>query len=377
MTLRAEFVAMASGRGTAIRELCRRFGISPPTAYKWLHRAEVAGVEGLADRSRRPRVSPGKTPAELERIVVELRDAHPTWGGRKLAARLRALGHADSPSPSTITEILRRHGRLQQTATAPHAWRRFERAVPNELWQMDFKGHVPLGQGHGRLHPLTVLDDHSRYCLVLGACANEQGATVRDLLVAAFRCYGLPDRFLMDNGAPWGATGSQALTRLDVWLLQLGVGVSHGRPLHPQTQGKDERFHRTLKAELLQGPPYRSLREAQGDFDRWRAVYNIERPHEACGLQPPITRYRPSQRPYPEQLPPVEYSPDMLVRRLSANGILTFHARRYWLSEALAGHPVGLRPTARDGVWAIYFGRFHVHTINEHDGTHCRNLVRT
>jgi len=362
---RAELVALAQAGVMSKRELSRRFGVSPKTAYKWLGRFAEEGRAGFEDRSRRPQRTPRQTPSAIEALVLELRDAHPTWGGRKLVARLRALGHARVPSPSTVTEILRRNDRLPPAgASVPHRWRRFERSLPNELWQMDFKGHVPLGQGKGRLHPLTVLDDHSRYCLVLQACGDEQGGTVRDRLVAAFRCYGLPDRMLMDNGSPWGAPGSQALTRLDVWLLQLGVNISHGRPYHPQTQGKEERFHRTLKAELLQGPPYHTLAHAQAGFDRWRAMYNLERPHEACDLRPPVSRYAPSARLYPEELPPLEYGPQFVVRRMSSKGGLHFHHRRYWLSEALVGKDVGLAQSA-DGLWDVYFGRFVVARIDE------------
>ncbi len=175
MSLRHEFVQLAGQEGANVRALCRRFGISPKTGYKWLQRNAVEGSEGLLDRSRRPETSPGRTPAVMEHAVLTLRDQHPAWGGRKLHTRLLTLGHDGVPSPSTITAILRRHGRLDATQGAQHsAWRRFEHPVPNDLWQMDFKGHVALQ--HGRCHPLTVLDDHSRYALCLTACANEQTA---------------------------------------------------------------------------------------------------------------------------------------------------------------------------------------------------------
>ena len=265
---RAEFVGLAqAGRGT-IRELSRRFGIAPKTAYKWLARFAEQGSTGLEDRSRRPSSSPRQTASAIETAVLALRDEHPSWGGRKLAAVLRVRRQAPVPSPSTITAILRRHGRLVAPERPQHAWQRFEQEAPNQLWQLDFKGHVPLGQGGGRLHPLTALDDHSRFCVILGACANEQGGTVREQLSAAFRRYGLPDRILADNGGPWGNANANPWTRLGLWLLQLGVSVSHGRPYHPQTQGKEERFHRTLKAEVLQGPPYADLVHAQQGLDR-------------------------------------------------------------------------------------------------------------
>lgn len=369
VSLRAEFVALAHQEGANVRALCRRFGISPPTAYKWLRRFQQSGAVGLQDRSRRPRRSPTRTPPELEAAVLQLRDTHPTWGGRKLAARLDALDQVRHvPPPSTITEILRRHSRLPDSATPPppHVWQRFERPLPNQLWQMDFKGHVPLGQGAGRLHPLTILDDHSRFAIGLEACTNERATTVQQRLTECFRRYGLPDRMLMDNGSPWGASASHPFTytALTTWLLRLGIRLSHGRAAHPQTQGKDERFHRTLKAELLQGPPFANLAHAQAAFDSWRDVYNLERPHEACGLQPPVQRYRPSERAYPEQLPPIEYAPDDQPRRVGKDGAISFRRRDYQVGLAFRGQTVAVRPTAVDGVFDVYFVRQRLRRID-------------
>jgi transposase InsO family protein len=372
---RAEFVALAQQEGTNVRALCRRFGVSPPTAYKWLRRYQQAGALGLLDQSRRPRRSPTRTPPDVEAAVVSLREAHSTWGGRKLAAWLQAHEHAVVPRPSTITEILRRHGRLLQPASAPpQRWRRFEHAAPNQLWQMDFKGHVPLGQGAGRLHPLTVLDDHSRFAVGLEACANERGATVQQRLIELFRRYGLPDRMLMDNGGPWGVSSQtphtytslapHTFTALTVWLLRLGIRISHGRTRHPQTQGKDERFHRTLKAEVLQGPPFVNLARAQLAFDAWRDEYNLERPHEACGLEPPIRRYRPSERAYPEQLPPLEYGPDDQPRRVDKDGAISYRNRDHLVGTAFRGQWVAVRPTAVDGLLEVYFARQRLRRID-------------
>ena len=362
MSLRWEFVMLAQAEGANIRELCRRFGISPETGYKWLDRYRRDGPPGLVDQSRRPHRSPTQTSAELEAVVVALRDAHPVWGGRKLAARLAAMGHDPVPHPNTITRILRRHGRLAPASATPRAWTRFEHAAPNQLWQMDFKGHVALGAGGGRCHPLTVLDDHSRFALGLEACGDEAGATVQTRLTAIFRRYGLPDRILSDNGGPWGA-GGRPYTWLTVWLLRLGIGVSHGRAGHPQTQGKEERFHRTLKAEVLQGRVYPDMPAAQRAFDAWRDVYNLERPHEACGLAPPASRYQPSARPFPEVLPPIEYDPDDLVRKVQDKGEIWLRGRPYLVGDAFRRLPVAVRPTAEDGVLAVFFLRHQVAVI--------------
>src|ERR1044072_4030848 len=236
ISMRLEFVSLARQPESNVRQLCRRFGVSPTTAYKWLSRFENAGVKALADRSRRPQQSPARTEPEVEEKIVRLRRAHPAWGARKLRKRLEVLGHTELPATSTITGILHRHGLItpeQSRAAAP--FQRFERDQPNQLWQVDFKGYFPLRVG--RCHPLCALDDHSRYNVLLTACADQKEQTAQTQLTGAFRRLGLPDGILWDNGSPWGSTGSE-YTALDVWLLRLGVRVHHGRPYHPQTQGK-------------------------------------------------------------------------------------------------------------------------------------------
>jgi transposase InsO family protein len=203
MQSRLEFVRLADQGEVSVAELCRRFGISRQTGFGYIRRHREHGVAGLSDRSRRPLSSPAKCTAGMEARIVELRAAHPCWGGRKLARRLRDLGVADVPAPSTVTEVLRRHGKIDAEEADKHrAYQRFERPAPNDLWQMDFKGHVAMDVG--RCHPLTVLDDHSRYSVGLLACGNEQSATVREHLTALFRRYGLPRAILCDNGSPWG-----------------------------------------------------------------------------------------------------------------------------------------------------------------------------
>ncbi len=367
MSLRSEFVQQASQDGANIRALCRRYGISPPTAYKWLGRA-AAGDHDLADRSRRPHHAPQRTAAAQEAPILALRDAHPVWGARKLRRRLERLGHTALPAPSTIQAILGRNGRLDPShpATQP-TWQRFERSAPNALWQMDFKGHVPLAAGQGRCHPLTVLDDHSRFALGLAACADEQAPTVQTQLTTLFRRYGLPDAMLMDNGAPWGDEGGQPFTIVTAWLIRLGVRVSHGRPRHPQTQGKDERFHRTLKAEVLGAPPFPDLAHAQTRFDAWRTIYNLERPHQALGYAVPADRYRPSTRSFPETLLPIEYGPDDLVRRVFAPGRIALHGQQYRVGRAFVGQPVALRPTQQPDRYAVYFCHQRVTTLDLRD----------
>jgi transposase InsO family protein len=259
---------------------------------------------------------PARCEASIEALALAVRDAHPAWGARKIARCLSREGHAP-PAISTVHAILRRHGRVNPPAGKPgQPYQRFEMEAPNLLWQMDFKGHMPLGDG-ASCHPLTVIDDHSRYALCLAACANEQGATVRTHLETAFRLYGLPEAMFVDNGGPWGFTLAEPWTRLGVWLLKLGVRLIHSRPYHPQSRGKNERFHRTLKAEVFAFTSFKDLTAVQRAFDQWRALYNLERPHEALDQDVPVSRYRPSPKTMPESLPEVEYDADQLVRSVS------------------------------------------------------------
>ena len=367
MSQRLEFVSLAQREGNNMRELCRRFGVSPSTGYKWLRRFSDGGAAAIVDQPRRPHHSPHHTPLEVEQVVLAVRDAHPAWGARKLRAWLLARGHGHLPSPSTITAILQRQGRTDPMEGRKHkTWQRFEHEAPNQLWQMDFKGHFPLSTG--RCHPLTVLDDHSRFALGLEACPDETAKTVQQRLTTIFRCYGLPDRMVMDNGSPWGSDEDHHYTPLTVWLLRLGIAVSHGRPYHPQTQGKDERFHRTLKAEVLQGRTFVDLTQCQRTFDPWRTLYNLERPHEALGMAVPASRYQVSSRSFPETLPPVEYGPDDLVRRAGDRGRISVFGREFKVGRAFKGLPVALRPTADDGTFNVFFMTYNIAQINLSQG---------
>ena len=364
MSLRQEFVTFACAEHANVRALCRRFGISPKTGYKWLARYRHEGREGLRDRSRRPRHSPHRTAAAMEAAVLAVRALDSSWCGRKVRRRLCDLGHRGVPAASTITAILRRHGALTPAVRhAPHGYHRFEHEQPNRLWQMDFKGHFALSAG-GRCHPLTVLDDHSRFALALTACGNEQGRTVQRALTRCFERYGLPERLLMDTGPPWGSDARHRHTPLTAWLMRLGIAVSHGRPYHPQTQGKAERFHRTLGLELLRAHHWRDLAHCQTRFDPWRDHYNCARPHEALALAVPAARYRLSPRGFPSQLPPIEYPPGDAVRRVDSDGYISFRGRTLLVSHAFRGHPVGLRPTMRDGCFDVFFCQFRVGAID-------------
>jgi len=368
---RGEFCRLAMSPGGNIRELCRRFAVSPETAYKWLARFKADGDAGLVDRSHRPLASPSRTAERIEARVLGVRGEHPAWGGRKIRKVLENEGLERAPAASTITAIVRRHGLLNGPgAGEARAFRRFEHEAPNDLWQMDFKGHVALAQG--RCHPLTMLDDHSRYCLELGACANEQTLTVRERMTSVFRRHGLPRRILADNGSPWGTAGSgQRHTPLTVWLLDLEVGVGHGRPYHPQTQGKEERFHRTLKAEVLGERTFDSLAKAQEAFDAWREVYNVKRPHQAIGMATPVSRYRMSPRTMPQTISPPDYEPGIPTRKVDAGGWINFKGRPINCPKAFAGRRLALRATTADGVFDLCYRR---HVLGQVDLT--QNIVK-
>lgn len=335
MDERREFVRLARQEGSNRRELCRRFGIHPDTGYKWLNRG----------------------------LGVDLRDRHPAWGARKIAHCLEREGKS-CPAASTVHAILRRHGRIVAPQGGAVAHLRFEKEAPNLLWQMDFKGHIAL-TGGGRCHPLTVIDDHSRYALALEACGNEQADTVQGRLERAFRRYGLPQAVFVDNGTPWGDASGERFTRFGVWLLKLGVGVLHSRPYHPQSRGKNERFHRTLKAEVFAFNRFRNLVEVQRALDRWRTVYNLDRPHQALDQQVPASRYRPSPRAMPDRLPKTDYDAGEIVRRVgTTKAYVSFKGRLWKVPQAFCGERLAIRSRGADGQYAVCFGAHEIASID-------------
>jgi len=362
MDQRREFVALAVQEGANRRELCRRFGISATTAYKWLGRAAAGGSAWAMDLSRRPHGSPKRTTRTLEAAVLKIRTAHPAWGARKIERCLAREGIAP-PAPSTVHAILQRHGRIVDPKDHTPATQRFEYPSPNLMWQMDFKGYKPLKNGH-HCHPLTIVDDHSRYALCLAACANQQGATVLTWLTHTFRRYGLPEAFLVDNGSPWGGGPGQPWTRLGVWLLKLGVDVIHSRPYHPQTRGKNERFHRTLEDEIFAFNRFRDLAQAQRAFDHWRNVYNTFRPHQALGQDVPLSRYAASPRAMPESIPVPEYPRGDTVRSVgTTKAYVSFKGRLWRVPKAFCGERVALRPID-NATFGVFFAARQIAQID-------------
>lgn len=368
MSQRAEFIKKAKVEGANISALCQAYRISRKTGYKWLKREREGGAVGLLEQSRCPHHHPTQTSADMEEQVLGVRDEHPAWGGRKIRRVLQDQGEKGVPAASTITVILRRNAKIDPEQTVKHKpWQRFEREEPNELWQMDFKGYFALLAG-GYCHPLTVLDDHSRFLVGLKACQNETHSTVQSQLTSIFELYGLPECILMDNGSPWGDDRDHPHTIFTSWLLRLGVAVTHGRPYHPQTQGKDERLNRTLLDEVITRHPMITLDESQARFDEWQQTYNYLRPHEALQLATPSTRYQPSPRPFPALLPPVTYEPDDILRKVDDSGKVFFHNHRFRVGKAFRHQPVALRSTETDGILAVFFCKQQIAQIDlRHD----------
>ena len=360
MSQRQEFVELALKENANVRALCREFGITPRTGYKWIKRYQEQGEAGLYDRSRRPQNSPYKSSPMLEGAVLKVRRAHPTWGGRKIQWQLVQDGMKSIPAASTITAILSRNEILDPKESAKHSpTQRFEMEHPNQLWQMDFKGHFEMANGFV-CHPLTVLDDHSRFLIGLKACPNEHAKTVQGHLRDIFGCYGLPERMLMDNGSTWKGFH----TGLTFWLVRLGIQVVHGRIHHPQTQGKDERLHRTLKSELLVRQSFYDLTDYQCKFDIWREGYNFERPHQALEMQTPGLRYQSSPRTFTGNFPPIEYERDDILRKIDCLGKVQYQGQKFRIGKAFKNSLVALRSTEMDGVFNVFFFKQRIAQIS-------------
>ena len=335
--LRLALVHAVRSAGLPAAEAARRFGVSRKTAFKWLARHDADPAAALADRPRRPKRSPRRTPAEAERLVLDARDRW-GWGPRKLHALLRRQGHAPPPA-RTVAAILKRHGRVGPPPRPDDAPpQRFERAAPNELWQLDFKGPVEVARR--KLTPLSALDDHSRYLLALRPCADMTFATVQGVLWEVFGDAGLPEALLCDNAFSTAKNSRVGLSGFDAWLIRLGVRPAHGRPYHPQTQGKVERLHGTLQRELWPRVRRDSPEHFAADLDAWRPVYNCLRPHEALADEPPVCRWRPSERRRPDRVPEPCYEPGAVVRRVGQVGDVRYRGARVMVGRGLAGEHV-------------------------------------
>jgi len=340
LSLRVEFVVRARSGEESISDLCREFGVSRKTGHKWLSRYEEGRYSALSDRSRRPKRQPNKTPKVIEDRVVELRLEY-GWSGPKLQVLLDKEGVL--LSTATIDRIIKRRGLVSKEASGKPATKRFERSRPNELWQMDFKGEYLL-RGGGRCYPLSILDDHSRFAVGVFALSRPSRELVQPCVERCFEAYGVPEAMLMDHGTPWWNTSNaHGLTRLSVSLIKQGVRLIFGSIAHPQTQGKVERFHRTMKQEMKHRGVPQSVQGIGEALSRFRQVYNEIRPHEALGMDVPSARYTPSQRAYDPNPPQWEYPAGAEVKRVTDAGNLVYKGRQYYACKALAREPVWCR----------------------------------
>lgn len=365
---RMQFVIRASSGKERLAALCREFRISRPTGYLWRRRYESSRtLTELEEHSRRPHSSPSRTAVSKEQRVVALRQ-QTGWGARKLRVLLGEEGI--SLPVRTIHRVLERNDLLSEEVHGP-APGHFERSEPNELWQMDCKGKYPLEDGE--CHPLSILDDHSRYAVGLYALPGLDGERAQGCLVETFRQYGLPQAMLMDRGSMWWtAFNGWGLTRLSVRLIEQGIGLLYGRICHPQTQGKVERFHRTLGVELRHRGVPRRFAEWPATLVEVRSIYNECRPHEALDMERPAQRYRPSSRHYAEQVKEWEYPTGSDVRRLNSQGMLTEQGQRWFVCGALADRLV--RVERFDGKLLVSYRHMYIREVDL--GRHCsRPLV--
>lgn len=344
---RVQFVVTATRKTQSFSSLCAEFGISRPTGYLWLRRYRESGIAGIAERSRKPHVSPRRTAAGIEERVAKVRRQYPDWGARKLRVLLSREGV--ELRRSTIHRILLRHDLVRPEDQQSPAPQRFEREQPNELWQMDFKGPRGWPQPVG---PLSVLDDHSRYLIALAANGSTQGEPVRQQLEEAFQRCGVPEAMLMDHGSPWwGHLAPSGHSRLSLWLMRQGIRLHWSGIRHPQTQGKVERFHGSLQRAL----EHRGLQQQplQAWLDHYRWEHNHVRPHEALGMKTPATVWSPSRKRYDPHPPRWEYPSGAYLRKVDSSGKVKLKGRNWNINQALAGEWVQIVPTSER--WMVFY----------------------
>lgn len=367
MDERTRFVVEYDLDDLSMAALCVKYGISRKTGYKWLARANEMGLKRLQEFSRAPQHHPNQVAAVVEQAVVALREAHPTWGPKKLRRRLQDSDSDTSwPARSTIAELLRRKGlvvpRKRRYRATPSQQPLAHCNGPNAVWCIDFKGWFLTGDGH-RCDPLTISDAFSRYLIRCQAVEDTSGPGIRPLLEVAFREYGLPRAIRSDNGSPFASRAIGGLSRLSVWWIKLGIVPERIEPGKPQQNGRHERMHLTLKRETA-CPPASTGRGQQRRFDAFRKEFNEVRPHEALGLATPVSLYEPSPRVYPAQEPQVSYPADWVTRMVRVRGEVKFKGP-FFLGTALIGEPVGLEPI--DGrYWRVHFGPVALGIFDEH-----------
>jgi transposase InsO family protein len=348
--------AVLSGEAT-ISEAARRYGVTRPTAYTWVRRAFAEGIPALQEHGRRPQHIARQTDVDIEALVLAQKNARPAWGAKKIHAELWPKPLAAPVCVRTVDRLLARHGLVQQRTAEPEASSRFERSGCNELWQMDFKG-IARSVCYT---PLTVLDDCSRFLIGLEPLHSRSTETVWESLWAIFGEYGLPECILTDNGDGFNSTRSEGPTLFQARLWRLGVCTANGRPRHPQTQGKVERFHRTLEDEYADRLVWPSAELARKAWQHIIDDYNWNRPHEALDMRTPGSRYSPSARKRPATLPPAHLPDSAIKRKVDAYGKFSFRNRVIRAGRGLAGEWVEIRE--EESGFALYYANVRVNDL--------------
>ncbi|TGK41206.1 IS481 family transposase [Leptospira andrefontaineae] len=355
---RIKFIAAFKREEWIFADLCKEFGISRKTGYKYLERYEKEGIDGLKEKSRAPKVQPLETPKHIVDLIIRMREEHPSWGPRKLLWRLKVKYHRVKswPSVTTIGNILKRKGLVRQQPRrkkTPQSLFPFSDAItPNDVWCADFKGHFTVGDGM-RCDPLTITDANSRLLLDCQILKKTNTESVKQAFERVFKEYGLPLAIKTDNGSPFASKAIGGLSKLSVWWLKLGIRPERIEPGKPQQNGRHERMHRTLKQETAL-PPRASLEEQQQSFDRFKKEYNEIRPHEALGYQTPASVYIQSSRLFPSKLQEVAYPTHVVAEKVYESGFSQYGPHRVFFGAPLIGEIVGFEEIS-DRLCRIYF----------------------
>lgn len=369
--LRKEFVLEAE-RSSNFSAVCREFGITRKTGYKWLERYRADG--SLSDQSRRPRTTANKTPEETEKLIIELRSENPGWGAKTLKQVLENQGHI-IPSQKTVNNILNRYGCISPEEALKHKpYIRFEKENCNDMWQTDFKGEFKT-LDNKYCYPLNIFDDRSRFLIKTASFSSTENV-VLPTFKAAFYEYGMPWSVLSDNGAQF-AGFKKGFTQFEKWLMNHDVLPIHGRIRHPQTQGKIERFHRTMKSELLKHNSFENAEAADRAIQLWRDKYNNIRPHEALGMKCPADIYKPSEREYHDEVKRFEYSGQYHVIKVNSWGYVRFDQWQVYLSETMIGEYIEFRPNPLGDSFIACYRNFKIAEFNVDNGSLInRNISR-